>query len=217
MIGNFSRRAQLIAAAVVAGAAIVIVFAFCRSSPTPLPEKERASSDSLHATRPDYQATRDTLVVRETTYVHASTQDRARAAIAEHVADSLRDLSRRWQDAAIAQGDTVSRWYDIARVEQREADSLRSANAELHHATTNDTAAMHAADLRADAAERRLAATDDLRLRLERDLKAASPPCRIAHFFGCPSRKAVFLGGVVLGAAGTYVVTHRSQFAGVLP
>jgi len=215
--GMMSRRTATIIGAIVAAVVILGVFAFCRHEPTPLPPAEQTSLDSLAASKPDYQAKRDTLVLRETTFVRQSREDRVRATRAEHAADSLRDLANRWQAAAIAQGDTVTAWYAIATVERHEGDSLRAANIALHRAATADSVARSAADARAESAERRLVASDDLNQRLARDLRQASPPCRILWTLGCPSRKTSFVVGVVVASAGAYVVTHRSQFSGVLP
>jgi hypothetical protein len=178
---------------------VLTVVVWLKPTPRPIPAREQTSLDSLMATAPAFQAQRETLVVRETTYVTRSTERARQAAIAELIADSLRTIAETLQRAAEAQGDTAAAWRRIADVRRVETDSLRAANRSLDEALADQTVARGSADARATAAEQRLAATDDLAQRLANDIKRGD--CRVLVVFNCPSRRATLAIGLVGGAA----------------
>jgi hypothetical protein len=180
----------------------VAAFAWCRPTPTPIPPKEQTSIDSLNVTSPFYRARRDTLVRVESVYVAASLKNRAGAINAARAADSLRDVAIAWQRTAEAQGDTSSRWYEVAKVRGIENDSLRSANGGLLAALEHQIRARTAADARSVLDSSRLAAVQNLNDRMAADLRRADPPCRVAFAFRCPSRKAVAVTSLALGVLG---------------
>jgi hypothetical protein len=188
----------------------VAAFAFCRPRPTPIPEKEQRSIDSLIVTSPFYRAQRETLTVHETTFVAQSAINRAQAIKSTHAADSLRTLAMRWQDAAVAQMDTSSKWYQVATVRGQESDSLRSALSGAMTALEDETQARTAADARDVLDSARLAAVRHLNDRLAADLRRADPPCRVAFAFRCPSRKVVALVSIPLGVLATIEYQHRT-------
>lgn len=187
----------------VAAVAIVVWWSSCRPTPTPIPRREQRSIDSLDATRPAFDSSRNQTVRVESVYVAQSAAHRAQAIRSARVADSLRDVAIAWQRAAEAQGDTLSRWYQVAKTRELEVDSLRVANVGLLAALEDETRARTAADARAVLDSSRLAATERLNAGLARDLAAADPPCRALPFVKCPSRKLVAVVGLGLGVVAT--------------
>jgi hypothetical protein len=185
-------------------------FAFCRHDPTPIPRAEQKTADSLDATNPAFRATRDTLIVRETTYVAQSAQHRAQSTQSTHAADSLRTLANAAQRTAEQARDTSSHWHDVAILRGLESDSLRSALGGAMSALEEQTKARTAADARDVLDSARLAAVRHLNDRLAADLRRADPPCRVAFAFRCPSRKVVALVSIPLGVLATIEYQHRT-------
>ena len=188
--------------------------------PTPIPPKEQFSRDSLKATQPGFQARVDTLRLIDSTATRQARQSAAAARSALRTADSLRQVAiaaQRHAEAATDSAAMIAALRETATGFDAEAKRIRVGYDSLAKAYSAESTAHVAAELRANELGTRLLATSDLNDRLAKDLQRASPPCHIAHFFGCPSRKVAFVSGVVVASAGAYVVTHRSQFAGVIP
>lgn len=177
----------------------MLLFAFCRPRPTPIPPKEGKTLDSLKATDPDFRGRVDTIVRRETTYLALSRQNRAGATQAQHRADSLLRVAIVADSVARAQGDSSSRWFASAQAWHRAADSLGVAVVRLGLAYSAESTARVSADARADEFERRLTATTDLNTRLATDLRRAERPCRVLFVAKCPSRKTAALVGLGAG------------------
>jgi hypothetical protein len=188
-------------------AALVLYVGFCHPKKNPVPPKEQHTIDSLAITQPAFQAHRDTLILRETTYVRASTQEARKATIATHAADSLRTIADAAQARAVAAGDTLSEWRAAALARQQEADTLRSALSTTTHALDLQILARIAADDRATASEQRLTAVQNLSERLARDVQAAGQ-CRVLFVARCPSRKAVAVASLAVGSIGTIVILN---------
>lgn len=186
---------------------VLAIVVWLRPAPNPIPDREHTTLDSLAATAPIYTAQRETVFVRETTFVRQSNAKAAQSLIAARTADSLRQVAIGLERAAQAAGDSSSRWFRVADVRRVENDSLRSANAGLSAALVDLSAARLAADDRATAAERRLAATSDLADRLARDLKHGD--CRVLFVLNCPSRRGVAVLSLSAGIAGGYYIARR--------
>jgi hypothetical protein len=194
----------------IAALAIVVLalVAYCRPKPAPIPRAEQKSLDSLEATKPAFSALRDTLILRETTYVTRSSINRAQAIAATQAADSLRERAIVAQRVAEAARDTSSAWRTVAQLRTAESDSLRSANGALVTALSDMNLARSAAVSRATAAEARLTASENLNARLAEDVRAGDR-CRILYIAACPSRKTAAISGVILGAAVVALIDRR--------
>lgn len=180
-------------------AVALVAFAFCRAKPTPIPTREQHTIDSLAITKPGYQARRDTFVRVESIYVAQSAGNARQARQARHAADSLHALANAAQRVAEAERDTSSRWHDVAVLRGIENDSLRVANTGLDSALAQQIRARTAADARSSADSARLYSSEDLNRRLAIDLQRASPPCRIAWAFKCPTRTQTAVVSLGLG------------------
>lgn len=187
---------------------VLALVAYCRPKPAPIPRAEQKSLDSLEATKPAFSALRDTLILRETTYVTRSVANRAQAIAATQAADSLRERAIVAQSVAELQRDTSSAWRAVAELRTAESDSLRSANGALVTALSDMNLARSAAASRATAAEARLAASENLNARLADDVRAGDR-CRILYVAACPSRKTVAIGGIIVGAVAVALIDRR--------
>ncbi len=186
----------------IGGLLVVIValwIAYCREKPTPIPEREQHTLDSLDITKPSYVARRDTLVRVESVYIAQSAVNRAGARQVQRAADSLHAVANAAQRLAEARDDTISAWRTVAIVRGEENDSLRAANSRLDSALTHQIAARTAADARASADSSRLYSSEDLNRRLAADFRRADPPCRMLVVARCPSRTTVALIGAGVG------------------
>lgn len=194
--------------------------AYCRPKPAPIPRTELRTIDSLAITQAAYDSGLKANTRVESIFVATSAQKARTATISTRTADSiakLANLAQRLAEAATDSLSALSRWRDVATLRGVENDSLRSSNASLFSALTEQIGARSAADVRANEAERRLAAVDDLNRRVVSDLRRADPPCRVLWVARCPSRRVAFASGLVVASAGAYVVTHRSLLTGLAP
>lgn len=184
----------------------VLLLYTCRPEPTPIPEKERKTSDSLEMTKPGHAAQVETLTVRETLFVRQSNRTAAVAGVSLRTADSLRTVAIVAQRAAETAGDTASLWRRVAMVNRAEADTLRVALDTMTAARANEQTARLAADRRATLEASRRVALEDFSRRLEADLARSSPPCRwLIGLARCPTRKETVVLTVVAGAGAALV------------
>jgi hypothetical protein len=190
------RKAPELVLAAGFGAFAVLAIVLLWPRPTPLPPAERATVDSLIATKPDYRRRVDTLTKVDSDAARQSRVNAARARQAVRTADSLRGAAIGWQRVADAEGDTSTAWKATALAYRAEADTLRVGVHQLDSALTAQTAAHAAADRRAREAEQRAAALESLNARLARDLQHAAPPCRVL-WLRCPSRKLAYVAGAL--------------------
>jgi len=167
-----------------------LFLAFHRPAPNVIPKREQSSLDSLFTTKPFYEAQRHALVVHETTYVAVARRNAATALVAERAADSLNDVATAWQQAAVAQLDTSSRWYNVAVARSIENDSLRSAIRSLDASLFAQRLATASADSTILLVEARALALENVNARLAYNVRTAGQ-CRIAWVVSCPSRKVV--------------------------
>lgn len=172
-----------------------------------IPEREQRSLDSMRVTKPAYEASRDTLIQRETVFVRrVDTLVRqakvavASAEMAHRQADSLAVIAQRAHD-------TASTWHAAYTARTLEADSLRSALTLTFAAETTEHHARVLADARADAADMRVTALTSLNERLATDVKNATQ-CKFL-WMRCPSRESVGLTALAVGAIGGYLA-HSS-------
>jgi len=188
-------------AAGLAAVVILATFTYCHAEPTAMSRANQKSIDSLDATKPAFRAAVDTIIKRESVFVRESAINRGGAIKSAHAADSLRDVAIAWERAALAQNDTSSRWYEVAKVRGQENDSLRVANSGLLASLEEQTQARTSADARAALDSSRLAATERLNANLARDLAQADPPCHVLPFVTCPSRTVVAMAAAATGYA----------------
>lgn len=201
-------RAHRMATAAAVLIVVLALVAYCRPTPAPIPRAEQKSIDSLEATKPAFSALRDTLILRETTFVARSVANRAQAIAATLAADSLREGAIAAQLVAEAARDTSSAWRTVAELRTAESDSLRSANGALVTALSDMNLARSAAVSRATAAETRLAASENLNARLADDVRAGDR-CRILFVMSCPSRRVAAVSGVIVGAVAVALIDRR--------
>lgn len=206
--------------AIVAAVVIVGTFALCRPKPTPLPPDIRYSVDSEKATRPAFDSSHKATTGAVTNVVTKIVRDEA--AIAKIRAEADRERARAdsmAREAARAKtaDDSAERWRLAYESSSRDAAGLRIAVDSLTHDLSAARDTLVRTKIQFDADSARIAAAVHREDRMVTTIERSDPPCRIAHVFGCPSRKVVFVGGAMLGAAGMYAATHRSQIAGLLP
>lgn len=192
-------RVGLVVATLVA--VVIAVLSFPHRNATP--KKDQNTLDSLRITHPMFEALRDTLILRETTYVRRvdtlvryANQLDANASTLHKTADSLAGVAR-------SLPETVTVWRRAYEVRSQEADTLRKALFVTRSALENEQQARAAADLRADATSARLTVSENLNTRLANDIRSASE-CKFL-WMRCPSRPAVFATGAILGAGVAYV------------
>jgi hypothetical protein len=198
-----------IVAAVIIAVILIVVIAIVLAHRRGIPVKDQHSLDSLAITKPIFNATQDTLVRRETLFVRRVDTLRTvvtRLETASNVlharADSFATVSRVQSDSA------ASKWHIAYDLRTAEVDTLRAALDSSHAQWSAEHQARIAADTRASNATTRLAASEDLNSRLAADIKRASE-CKVL-LWSCPSRTAIAVTGLVLGAAAGYELSHRA-------
>lgn len=174
--------------------AIVLTAAFCSDLEPVLPSREQHTIDSIKVTTPIYYAKRDTLILRETTYVTRSVLAHESARTARQHADSIKGVADSLEalaDSAVANADL---WRETAAARDTEAQQLRHSNDSLAVAWLNEHLARLQADARASLDSARVVALADLNQRIARVVQR---DCRIARILRCPTRAQAYGAGVL--------------------
>ena len=191
------RRLLLPGALLMLIAATGLTMAFCGN--TPSTPSELHTFDSLKVTAPIYHAVRDTLVLRETTYVTRAVRAEHAGAAARAEADSAKARADSLETAAQTSADSATLWRLTAETREVEATKLRHANDSLSSAWTQEHLARLQADARAALDSTRNVALDDLNDRLAAKLRKES---------NRPSSAKVFVAGVLTGTLAVAVATR---------
>lgn len=171
---------------------IAVAFTFAADPEPTFPAREQHTIDSIKVTTPIYYAKRDTLILRETTYVTRSVVAHEAARTARQHADSIKqhaDSLEALADSAVANADL---WRETAETRGEEAQQLRHANDSLTVAWLSEHLARLQADARASLDSARVVALADLNQRIVRDVRQ---DCRVLGVVRCPSRTESFIAG----------------------
>ncbi|HVX39625.1 MAG TPA: hypothetical protein VHB25_08630 [Gemmatimonadaceae bacterium] len=209
-------------AVVLAGATLILgAFAFCnRPAPRPVPAPlATALEHHMIATAVDTAATHRLTVSAAVDAAAARRfaveRDSARrVAMVEHRrADSLAAIAA----AATTAVDSAARFEAAYGARSAEVDSLQVALAASDSATNREKARGDSL-ARADSIDNARATRADSVLAQAVDVvQHSDPPCRLLHFFGCPSRTVVAIGAAAGAAVITAVVikaVHDASHAG---
>lgn len=192
----------------ISAALLVLAIAFCRPTPNPIPPREQHSIDSLAITRSVFDSGQRARAKAETVYVAQSSRKAAVAEATHAATDSLREAAIVLQARAEAARDTSSAWRSAALAWHQTADSAIARGDTLASALQDERSARTLADQQVTAERARRMAVEDLNSRLARDVRTAGQ-CRILWVASCPSRKAVLVGGVLVGVVGKYVADRQ--------
>lgn len=198
-----TRREEITGAIILAALGVVIIAILSMKKPGIIPEREQKSLDSMRITQRAYEISRDTLIQHETVYVRRvdTLMRRVQAAtvgadVAHRLADSL----------AFSAEDIASQWHAAYTARTVEADSLRSALLLTFAAETTQRHARMLSDARADAADMRVMALNNLSERLAKDVQRATE-CKFL-WMRCPTRASIAVTTLIIGAVGGYTA-HR--------
>lgn len=177
------------------------LLAFCHPRANPIPPKEQTSIDSMHATKPGFDSTQRVIKQQAAKVVTKIVHDSTAAVVARREADRYRQIADSALAVARASHDTTSAAFVAADNATKEATQLRVANDTLSARLTeaHGTIVLLTDQLTRDSLRQR--ASDDLNARLARDVKTAGR-CTILPFVRCPSRKAVAVVSLAVGATG---------------
>lgn len=200
--------------------AIAIVFGVCHrpDHPAPIPQS-LATQLEQHAiatavdTAELHRLARVAAVATaaKDSAVRAARRADVAAAVQHRRADSLAAIATAAdliaQQSPTQPDSTGIKWHNAYDARTLEADSLRAAGAEKDAALQALAVARAVTDSARARAEMRAARADAVIASAVAVVRASDPPCRVAHFFGCPSRTASLIGGGLLGAAAV-VASH---------
>lgn len=132
------------------------------------------------------------------------------AAVEKHRADSLADVAAKAETAR----DSAIAWQSAYLARSAEADSLEAAQvhsaAELALATKREATKDSTIEILTSATKRKDALIAQLL-----PLASQSDRCRILWVAKCPTRTQVFVGGAIIGAAGTLVATGKLKLPAI--
>lgn len=207
--GLIGASALLLVLVVIAG----LVARRFHGSGNTVPPREQHTIDSLRDRKPAFdsaaaagrlQVIHDT--VRAVVYRSVVKRVLVAAAADRTIADSLTQLAARATTAA----DSATRYHAALDARTREADSLRVAVAFSDSAWQSERDARIGLGLLYGADTLRRVALEQLNVRLAHDVATAGQ-CRILWVAACPSRKEVFIGGTLLGAAAKVAWDHSKK------
>lgn len=170
--------------------------------------KTQRSIDSLAATRPAFQRTKDsiiTVVVHDT--VHAAVVYRtsiatgARAEASGRIADSLGSLAR-------LHADSARLWRAAYESRTREVDTLKLAVVQLDSAYRYEHEARIALGTLYGADTIRRIAEERVNAGLIRDISRLQQPCKVVGFIPCPTRTVTMVVTAV-AIVGTEALVRR--------
>jgi len=203
-----SIKEHAVAIALLAIAVVGLVLAFCaKPEPPVMPEAHQHSFDSLRVTAPIYHAERDTLIMRETTYVARSVKAHDAGQTARQQADSIAHRADSLETLALAANDSAALWHATADERKAEAERLLHANDSLSSAWLNEHLARIQADARASLDSTRNVALTDLNTKLAADV-AHDRDCHVLRVLTCPSRIESYGAGFVTGTLAVVAMTR---------
>lgn len=202
---TMTKRILTVLAIVGAVALAGVAMWLARRRPTPILPKEQTTIDSLHATQPAFDSIFKGTTGGLTNVVTKIVHDTAAVRQLRTAADRERARADSLAAAAARSADSATIWHQAYDARTSEATALRTAVDTLTRDLNAATDHIHRAQIQLAADSSRIAAQVDLTDRLASDLRHASPPCRVAYLFSCPSRKVV----AVTTAAATYLVTRK--------
>lgn len=203
--------------------AVVGVFFVGRCSapdPAPLPAKVQAQLDR-HRVATAVDTAEVNRLARDRAAAKTREQDAAvvrveleeAAAVERHRADSLATIAA----AAVTSADSSSwAWRSAYEARTFEVTTLRRALDSAKSETAHADVAGEKSDTISAVDLRRAARADSMITTLV-DVATHGDQCRIAWVLHCPTRRQVFVGGVLAGAAGALIATGKIKIPIALP
>lgn len=205
-------RPLVVAAGIVAVLVIgAIAFTYGRPAPHALPPALAATVEQhTVATAID---TAEIARLRRVAAAADSAQWRANehaAAIAAHArqvsarADSLAGVAATAESAH----DSASAWHAAYTARTAERDTLTHELAAKDSSLVDARLQIAAVDSALSRSQARASRADSVIAAAVTVVRSSDPPCRLAHFFACPSRTVVAIGSAIAGAGGALAARH---------
>lgn len=200
---------------IIAALLIALVLTCGDESPEPiLSDETNAEIERLRADSAEYAKSQDSLRQLAQAAHDVSVQREAAARRAHlHATQHAEEAERmRIQLASATDArDSLPIVMQVLDARTREAEALSVAFDSLDAALILARRAEANANERADRAEERLHAIEQLNARILDDVREAEKGCRILGIVRCPTRKEAFIVGTIIGAGGALGVTLAAR------